>query len=304
MSILNALTNAVSNYGDDVVRTAANQADDVARAAANKVDDSLGSSLSESAKTVIDRYKKHNFAPDTENSLFGDIYDVIGDDGNSLSNDIYDEILNYYGLKPVATPKGDDFFLVPNGAKFTGADGANDLFDEAAGYFSPSVETSGSWGKGDVPSRYIPFFDEQIRIANHNNSYSHPYGLTFDNDSLYKGQVPLKDVKNGILEEMRRAIDDGAAENWIDDRLGYQTMNEAIEDMAGNFTPDFMKYKNGELSALGQEPLKITDKTRSDDISYYLYNALRNKKFALVGLLGGGTILGGLLNNNQNGGAV
>lgn len=290
----------IANKSDDVARIAANKADDALTAVANTADDSIKPALSKSAQTVVDRYKKHNWIPDTDSSLFKDIYDVVGDDVIGASNDVYNELLGHYGLKPVATPKGDDFFLVPESANFTGAGGANDLFDEAANYFSPNVETSRSLGSGDVPSRYIPFFDEQIRIANHNNSYSHPYGLIFDNDSLYKGQVPLQDVKNGILEEMRRAIDDdNVVENWLDDRLGYQTMNEALEDMAGNFTPDFMKYRDGELSALDQEPLKITDKTRSDDISYYLYDALRNKNFALAGLLGGGSILGALLGDDN-----
>lgn len=309
----------IANKSDDVARIAANKADDAARAAvaktndtalgtllsgrntANKVNNSINAPLSESAKTVIDRYKKHNWTPDTESSLFEDIFDVVGDDAYDISNNVYNELLNHYGLKPVAMPEGDDSFLVPNGAKFTGERGANDLFDEAANYFSPNVETSRAWGKGDVPSRYIPFFDEQIRIANHDNSYSHPYGLIFDNNSLYKGQVPLQDVKNGILEEMRRAIDDdNVVENWLNDRLGYQTMNEALEDMTDNFTPEFVKYRDGELSALEQEPLKITDKTRSDDISDYLYDALRNKYFALSGLLGGGTLLGALLGGGDN----
>lgn len=298
---MSVLSNLVSSYGDDIARAAGNKLDDVARIAANKADNSIKPTLSKSAQTVVDRYKMHNWTPDTESSLFEHIYDVVGNDADNASNDVYNELLGHYGLKPVAMPKDDDFFLVPEGAEFTGADGANDLFDEAANYFSPNVETSRSWNSGDVPSRYIPFFDEQIRIANHNNSYSHPYGLIFDNDSLYKGRVPLQDVKNGILEEMRRAIDDdNVVENWLDDRLGYQTMDEALEDMADNFTTDFMKYRDGELSALDQEPLKITDKTRSDDISYYLYDALRNKKFALAGLLGGGSILGALLSSGDN----
>lgn len=273
--------------------------------ATNKVDDSLSPELSESAKTIIDRYKKYNWTPDTENSLFEDIYNVVGDDVNGASNDIYNEILDHYGLKPVATPKGDDLFLVPNDAKFTGASGANDLFDEAAYYFSPNVETSRSWGKGDVPSRYIPFFDEQIRIANHNNSYSHPYNLIFDNDSLYKGQVTPQDVKNRILEEMRRAIDDGAAEYWLNNATSGkygQTIEDAVKEMSDNFTDDFMKYDNGALSVMGEKPLRITPKTTSEDVSYYLYDALRNKKFVLAGLLGGGAILGGLLSGDQNNG--
>lgn len=311
-----AVLAGIRNYGDDIARSAANQADDMARIVANKgddtlraiantADDSIKPALSKNAQTVVDRYKKHNFTPGTESSLFDDIYDVVGEhDVNVATDEIYNELLSYYNLKPVATPKGDDFFLVPKNANFTGVGGANDLFNEAANYFSPNVDISKSWGSGDVQSRYIPFFDEEIRIANHDNSYSHPYGLIFDNDSLYKGQVPLEDVKNGVLEEMRRAIDDGAAEYWLGSATSGkygQTIEDAVKEMSNNFTDDFMKYDNGMLSVMGEKPLRITPKTTSEDVSYYLYDALRNKKFVLAGLLGGGAILGGLLGDNQNG---
>lgn len=303
-----AVLAGVRNYSDDAVRAATNQTDDLAKLAmpqlAKKTNPSIPA-ISHDAQKILDMHSSQ-WVPDTEGSLMGNIYDVIGDDVDKADN-IFNEIIDYYKLKPVRMADDDDYFLVPKDREYVGSDGANRLFDDAADYFSPSVDISRSWGAGAVPSRYIPFFDEQIRIANHNNSYSHPYGLIFDNESLYKGEVPIERVKNGILAEMRRAIDDGAVEYWLDDvtsgKYG-QTIEDAMEEMSDNFTNDFMKYDNGALSVMGEKPLRITPKTTSEDVAYYLYNALRNKKFALVGLLGGGTILGGLLNNNQNGGAV
>lgn len=299
-----AVLAGIRNYSDDAVRAATNQTDDLAKMAmpqlAKKTNPSIPV-ISQDAQKILDMHSSQ-WVPDTEGSLMGNIYDVVGDDVDKADN-IFNEIIDYYKLRPVSMADDDDYFLVPKDREYVGSDGANRLFDDAADYFSPSVDISQSWGAGAVPSRYIPFFDEQIRIANHNNSYIHPYGLVFDNESLYKGEVPIEKVKNDILAEMRRAIDDGVATSWLDDATSSKygiTIEEAVEEMSDNFTDDFMKYENGDLSVMGEKPLRITPKTTSEDVTDYLYDSLRNKSFALAGILGGGAILGNLLNNNQN----
>lgn len=125
MGLLNALTNAVTNYGDDVVRTAANQygddilraaanqADDVARATANNMDDALrglGISQNKNGQFIANGTRSY----DADKSFWQKLKDLVGGDHTDpdyfmshrpTQTGIYADDLTKMGFDDIGLPK-------------------------------------------------------------------------------------------------------------------------------------------------------------------------------------------------------
>lgn len=212
-----------------------------------------------------------------------DVDDFLDDDALvRLDDDYLNSLLENQGFD-YTHYNGEDYLFRKTDNPYVGIEGANRLFDDAAGAFSPNYDVSRSWGAGDVPSTYVPFFDGKIRIANHDNSYDHPYGVIYDTLDLIRGNKTLGDVEQDVLEQMQDAIGDGAISNYLDDFAGYEgqttfaDIDDALSRAVGKMNPNFMKYSDGKLSVLGGAPMQISQATPYFDIEDFVYQQLKDR---------------------------
>ena len=156
MGVLNALTKAVANYGDDVVRSAANtygddivraaanQADDIARVAANQADDLISSAYNgirdykiKNGPTLFDRGFDHFGTQDF------DYAKLMRDNEKAISNAVGDDALaalrdNVSGMLSVGGNNYDD--ELKRATEYLMGDASNPIAQQSQTYIKPGTK--------------------------------------------------------------------------------------------------------------------------------------------------------------------
>lgn len=208
-----------------------------------------------------------------------DLDDLTDGDYSKISSAVSD-ILEKNGLVSVGYQDGKNYrnLIVPKGSEGYSGDNAWRAIDNAISDIG-DYDVSRSWNAGNVPSRYLKLFDDQVRVANHSNNYSHPYNVQYSNDDLVRGKITPTQVKNDILWEVRNAIDNGEiVQEAFDNRYGMPALDVLDDVRLPNGIIHFNKA-DGTLSVVGQNPLKITDDTTADDVQKYLLDNLKKIKY-------------------------
>lgn len=228
----------------------------------------------------------------TDGELEEAMYDWLKEQGVDLDDltdqdyikihDAMDDVLEKNGLTSVLYSGGrqgvnPEYLIVPKDNELYAGDNAWKAIDDAVAEIG-KYDVSHSWNAGNVPSRYLKFFDDQIRIANHSNDYSHPYNVQYSNDDLIRGKITPAQVKNDIVWEARNAIGNGVIQDAFDNRYGDLAL-DILGDV--NLPEGLISFSKGDntLTVVGQKPLKITDDTTAEDVEEYLVENLKKIKF-------------------------
>lgn len=320
MGILNALTNAVSNYGDDVARAAASQSDDIARIVANKGDDALRIAANNTDNTSTTLGKL--LSPEQE-SFFKD--SVVRDANGNL-------IPMYHG----------------SSSKFTVFDkskgGQSNKTAKVGHWFTPSKEgaekwaNSAWWGDKD-PTVYETFLNikkpmvyEAVDNSAQIKKLKDQLDQAYDNiNSTYRGSKEYYDAYKAY-NDISRKIDDlsftdpyeqfrshiYAMEGKTPSQANASGVGIVMEDedaaiqkyidmlKSEGFDGIIIKGTGYDQNVMGgpNDQYVVFDSNQIKSTSNKKPTLNPNIMLGLGGIAGGGAILGGLLGNNQNGGTV
>lgn len=222
------------------------------------------------------------------------------DFSDAINNDIYDtdidvdEAMNYVdkaiesavdraGLQPDPELSGyeESRPLVPK--DLDSRDDAAFGMDQALDDITGGLEQSHSIYAGLMPSRYVPFFDYQVRFANHNNDYFNTHQHVFEDQDLQSGKYSTEQIQIDALTDMQEILHREDTQGSIKSIFENNDITEALDQLESEIKPPARDgIREGSFQYLGQK-LDINELSTDPDVATktftdFIDNALSQKK--------------------------
>ena len=229
---------------------------------------------------------------DFSDAIVNDIYDTDIDVDEAMNHvdKVIKRAVDRAGLQPDPELGGykESRPLVPKdlGSRDDAAFGLDQALDDITG----GLEQSHSVYAGLIPSRYVPFFDYQVRFANHNNDYYNTHQHVFEDQDLQSGKYSAEQIQVDALTDMQEILHREDTQGNIKSIFENNDITEALDQLESEIKPPTRDgIREGSFQYLGQK-LDINELSTDPDIAAktftdFIDNALSQKKAEVEGRL-------------------
>lgn len=177
---------------------------------------------------------------DVLNEIRDSLYEIdqkSGDGYGAIIQELTDDKMRELGLE-FEEARGDDYdsARIIEAGKGRTDEEVRDMIDSAISDLGLTADESRSWARGHIPSRYVKLFDEQVRIANHENNYGNDYEVIYSDNDLKDSSINSLEVQGDVLDKLTDIV-----ENADIDEFAYgDTIEEKLDSIHdyGDFTWD------------------------------------------------------------------
>lgn len=177
---------------------------------------------------------------DVLNEIRDSLYEIdqrSGDRYWEIIQELIDDKMRELGLE-FEEARGDNYddARILEAGKGRTDEEVRDMIDSAISDLGLTAEESRSWARGHIPSRYVKLFDEQVRIANHENNYGNDYEVIYSDNDLKDSSINSLEVQGDVLDKLTEIV-----ENADIDEFAYgDTIEEKLDSIHdyGDFTWD------------------------------------------------------------------
>ena len=177
---------------------------------------------------------------DVLNEIRDSLYEIdqkSGDMYGAIIQELIDDKMRELGLE-FEEARGDDYdsARILEAGKGRTDEEVRDMIDSAISDLGLTADESRSWARGHIPSRYVKLFDEQVRIANHENNYGNDYEVIYSDNDLKDSSINSLEVQGDVLDKLTEIV-----ENADIDEFAYgDTIEEKLDSIHdyGDFTWD------------------------------------------------------------------